>query len=160
MPPEWTLRQGRENDIRAMYLLDLVCFDEPFRFDQRSMRRFALQVGALVVVAESDTKLAGFVVVHLVRKAKRTVGYVVTVDVAREFRRRGLARTLIAEVERQAAQAGAAEMALHVHTGNEAAIAFYERSGYSRGIACKSFYGDRLDGWTYVKQLTGTSPRR
>jgi ribosomal-protein-alanine N-acetyltransferase len=156
MPPEWTLRPGREDDIRAMYILDLVCFDEPFRFDLRSMRRFARHPGALVVVAEADAALVGFVVAHLVRRGRRRVGYVVTLDVAPEFRRLGLAHALMSAAELQAAAESADTMALHVYAGNAPAVAFYEHFGYSRGAACPSFYGKGLDGWIYTKPLTSS----
>jgi ribosomal-protein-alanine N-acetyltransferase len=149
----WKLRAGREEDIRAMYMLDLVCFDEPFRFNLASMRRFVQHRGATVIVAESEGKLIGFVVVHPVKRALQNIAYVVTLDVAREFRRRGLARELMQAAERQAAKAGAGAMALHVYAGNDAAVDFYERAGYVRQERVQDFYGEGLDGWVYSKQL-------
>ena len=149
----WTLRPGREDDVRPMYMLDLVCFEEPFRFDLQSMLRFLLQPGAIVVVAEAEGQSAGLVVVHLVRQARQRAGYVVTLDVAREFRRMGLAKALMQEAEMRVKDAGAAAMALHVFAGNAAAIAFYERVGYLRGDGCEAFYGDGLDAWRYGKGL-------
>jgi ribosomal-protein-alanine N-acetyltransferase len=150
MAVAWQLRAGREADIRAMYMLDLVCFDEPFRFTLAAMRRFVLQRGAIVIVAEADGRLAGFVVVHPV---KRATGYVVTLDVSAEFRRRGLASALMTAAERQALQAGVEEMALHVYTGNSTAIAFYERLGFQRGELCAGFYGPGMDAWVYSKPI-------
>jgi ribosomal-protein-alanine N-acetyltransferase len=150
MAVAWALRAGGEEDIRAMYMLDLVCFDEPFRFTLAAMRRFVLQRGAIVLVAEADGRLAGFVVVHRLRKAQ---AYVVTLDVATEFRRRGLARALIAAAEWQAVQVGMEAMALHVYTENETAVAFYERLGFPRGELCAAFYGAGLDAWVYSKAI-------
>jgi ribosomal-protein-alanine N-acetyltransferase len=149
----WTLREGRESDVRAMYMLDLVCFEEPFRFDLNAMRQFVLHPGAIVQVAEAEGKLVGFVVMHLVRRRRRRIGYVVTLDVAREFRRQSMALGLMQVAEVQAAAAGAVEAMLHVHSGNVPAIAFYERAGYLRGERIPAFYGEGRDAWLYRKAL-------
>jgi ribosomal protein S18 acetylase RimI-like enzyme len=134
-----------------MYALDLICFDEPFRFDLKSMRRFALTVEAIVVVAVSAGELVGFVIVHLERGH---LAYVVTLDVAPAYRRMGLARALMSEATEQALKSGADRLGLHVFAGNAAATAFYERLGFERVAADVGFYGDGLDAWTYMKVLT------
>jgi len=150
MADAWTLRAGRESDLAAMYALDLVCFDETFRFDLKSMRRFAMRQGAVVVVAEVGGELVGFVVVHMERGRQ---GYVVTLDVTPKYRRMGLARALMVEAEARVAAAGATAMGLHVFVGNLAAVGFYEGLGYGRVEGVEGFYGDRLDAWVYGKRL-------
>jgi ribosomal-protein-alanine N-acetyltransferase len=155
MSPAWQLRQGREDDIRAMYMLDLVCFDEPFRFTLPAMRRFVQQPGAIVLVAEAQTRLVGFIVVHLVRKK---TGYIVTLDVAAEFRRMGIAAALVRAAERQVRDCAAPAMALHVSTANAPAIAFYERTGYIRLEHSPGFYSAGHDAFTYRKELGGGGP--
>ncbi len=153
MERAWTLRAGSEADVRAMYMLDLLCFDETFRFDLRSMRRFVLEPDAIVVVAEAAGKLAGFVVVHLLSRRKQSAGYVVTLDVAREFRRQGLAGELMSAAEKAALEDGARAMMLHAHTGNAGAVRFYEGRGYRRESECAGFYGDGLDAWVFRREL-------
>ena len=83
-------------------------------------------------------KLAGFCIAQL----EDRTGYVVTLDVAPAWRRRGLARRLMAEIESRLHSAGAAEMHLHVFTGNAAAIRFYESIGYTP--AGENFYAQNL----------------
>ena len=153
MASAWTLRAGCEEDIQALYELDLMCFDEPFRFDERAMRRFVLYRGAIVIVAEAEGVLAGFVIVHVIRRSRQKLGYLVTLDVAPEFRRRGLARELVHLAEARALSAGAEGTALHVSAENEDAIRFYERAGYARLERCADFYGAGRDGWIYSKGL-------
>ena len=144
----WTLRPGRARDVPAMHALDLLCFEESFRFDLKSMRKFALKVGAIVVVAEAAGELVGFVIVHLER---RRLAYVVTLDVAPAFRRMGLAKALMIEAERQSSKAGADRLRLHVFVQNSAAINFYERLRFHRESMDGGFYGDGLDAWIYWK---------
>ena len=81
------------------------------------------------------------------------MGYVVTLDVAVAHRRRGVARTLMVEAERQAAVAGCAAMALHVHVGNAAAIGFYAGCGFVYVQLAKDFYGPGLDAEVWRKEL-------
>jgi ribosomal-protein-alanine N-acetyltransferase len=83
------------------------------------------------------------------------VGYVVTLDVAPAWRRRGLADRLMTEVEDKVRAAGAAGMALHVFTGNLGAVRFYEAIGYERVGMAQGFYGRGLDGLVYRKRFEG-----
>jgi len=147
---DFELRRYRAGDLEAMFRLDEVCFEEPFRFSLAVMRRFAEARRARVVVAESDGVLVGFCVVH-VEAAK--VGYVVTLDVAPEWRRKGLAGVLMGAVEDQVRAAGCEVMVLHVFTGNEAAIRFYERMGYGLVGEDEDFYGDGVGALVYQKGL-------
>ena len=142
------LRGYRPGDWKGMYALDLVCFEPPFRFSEREMRRFAEARGAICVLAEADEELAGFCIAHL----EGPWAYVVTLDVAPEWRRRGLAARLMADVEEQARAGGAGGLGLHVYNGNAGAIRFYERIGYSRVGMAEGFYGRGLDALVYRKK--------
>jgi ribosomal-protein-alanine N-acetyltransferase len=138
-----------------MFQLDEACFVEPFRFDRESMREFAEERRAIVRIAQKpDGELAGFVIVHVERAGTAWRAYVVTLDVAPECRRMGVAARLMREVEATAMAAGVRRMQLHVFSGNAGAIRFYERMGYERMGAQKDFYGEAgLDAFVYGKQL-------
>jgi ribosomal-protein-alanine N-acetyltransferase len=61
---------------------------------------------------------------------------------------------LLLEAEVRAVAAGGLWMELHVFTGNEGAIRFYERSGYTRIELKPRFYGGAgLDAFVYRKEL-------
>jgi ribosomal-protein-alanine N-acetyltransferase len=141
-------RPYRESDLEAMFALDIVCFERPFRFGLEDIRRFAAEPDAVTVVAEGeDGELIGFFIVELNDDA----AYLVTLDVSPSHRRRGVGRELLARAEN--AFAGAERMVLHVHVGNEAAIRFYEANGYRRTGEAKSFYGRGIDAWIYTKPI-------
>src|SRR6185312_10182246 len=122
-------RPYRSDDLAALFALDEACFEPPFRFSRAAMRRFAEAKKARVVIAEEDG-LAGFCIVHVERVEGGRVGYVVTLDVAEQWRRKGLAGELMRRVEAEAHEAGCWAMVLHVFVGNDGAIRFYERCGY------------------------------
>ncbi len=127
-----------------MYALDRICFDARFRFSLRAMREFAEEPGAFVRIAEQDGSLLGFVVAQPEPEGV----YLVTLDVAPEHRRQGIAGTLVAQVEAFAADLGEAVL-LHVFTENLPAIGFYERRGYVRLGLIAHFYGHGLDAFVY-----------
>jgi [ribosomal protein S18]-alanine N-acetyltransferase len=143
------LRPYRPGDWEAMYTLDVECFAPAFRFSRRVMRDFAEARDAVTVIAESHGELLGFCVVQMDGK----LGYVVTLDVAAAWQRRGLARRMMQDAEAQVRSAGGEGMALHVHTGNVGAIRFYESVGYERMGMVEGFYGPGLDALVYQKKL-------
>ncbi len=147
------LRGYQADDLDAMYALDVVCFERPFRFTRGAMRRFAEAKKARVTIAEENHALAAFVILHLEEAEERRVGYVITLDVAPEQRRRGIARLLMSEAEQQACEAGCAVLVLHVFTGNEDAIRFYMSIGFVRSHREEEFYGPGMDAWVFHKRL-------
>jgi ribosomal-protein-alanine N-acetyltransferase len=158
-----TLRSYRPGDWQAMHMLDLICFEPVFQFSRRAMRGFAEAPGAVTVLAEtqrelaeaerelanSESELAGFCLTQL----EDRTGYVVTLDVALAWRRRGLASRLMAEVESKLHSAGAMHMELHVFTGNAGAIRFYESIGYTQTGVAENFYARGLHALLYRKKL-------
>jgi ribosomal-protein-alanine N-acetyltransferase len=157
MSGEIFLREYRGTDLEAMFRLDEACFAEEFRFDRESMREFAEERNAIVRIAEEVSgELAGFIIVHVERVAMGWRGYVVTLDVAAEWRQKGLGRRLMREAEACAVTAGVGWMQLHVFTGNAGAIRFYERLGYEQIRVQRRFYGAAgLDAFVYGKELPG-----
>lgn len=155
MSGEIVLRDYRAADLDAMFRLDQECFSEEFRFDRESIQMFAEEQGAVVRLAEKiGAEIVGFVIVHLERVAKDRRGYVVTLDVAEQHRRHGIARRLMDQAEFRVATAGGRLMELHVFTGNENAIRFYEGMGYERIGIRRRFYGNAgLDAFVYRKAL-------
>jgi len=57
--------------------------------------------------------------------------YLSSMAVRSEYRRMGLASALVRRVERMAAEAGVANVFLHVEATNKAAVALYRRAGYT-----------------------------
>ncbi len=155
--PGFRLRAGLPGDLDALYELDTVCFEAPFRFSRGAMRRLTREPGAFTKVIESGLgALAGFLVCQ-VNEAPGASGsreaYVVTLDVAPAFRRQGIAGRLLEAAEREARRAGTDRITLHVWTENAAAIRFYESCGFQRLQLHADFYAPGIDGFGYSKGL-------
>ncbi len=152
---EMRLREYSDKDLGIIFALDEMCFEPPFRFSARAMRQFAEARNALTVVAEDEAtgEVAGFCIAHVERARKGLKAYVVTLDVAPQCRRHGLARQMMQRIEQQAAETGCDAVALHVSVENEGAISFYESEGYERLHRVKSFYGLGRHAYVYGKAL-------
>ncbi|GAC1424558.1 MAG: ribosomal protein S18-alanine N-acetyltransferase [Acidobacteriaceae bacterium] len=146
---EVTLREYRPDDLRAMYRLDVECFEPPFRFSRRTMQGFAEAESAVTVLADVEGELAGFGIAEVAEGE----GYVVTVDVGAAWRRKGLGRRLMEQLEKKVKAGGGEVMWLHVFAGNAQAIRLYEGSGYVRMGVAEGFYGRALDALMYEKRL-------
>jgi len=149
------LRRGTAADVAAMYQLDCLCFEKPFRFDLRTMRRFALKPGSIVVVAEDGDLLVGFVILDVTRRKILPSAYLVTLDVHPEYRRRGIAQELMREVMGRALEQAVTHVNLHVHVGNFAALRFYEAFGFVQFGQVEDFYGPGLDAVWCMKRIAG-----
>lgn len=148
------LREYRRDDLEAIVALDALCFATPFRFSRSAMRRFAEAEDAWTRLAIVDGRLAGFIIVHREEISTAEAGYVVTIDVAHEYRRQGIGRLMLQAAEESFAASGAIAMMLHVYVKNQEAISFYERNGYRRGDEQAGFYGPGMDAALYWKRLS------
>lgn len=152
----------RAGDYEAMYRLDLLCFSPAFQFDLETMKHAAEEESAIVVVAEQSREhdMGGFIILHLEDSGARKYAYIVTLDVAPEARRSGIATLMLTHAEEQARIAGARRVALHVAVENTAAIQFYERQEYIRAGRANGFYREAgLDAFVYAKQLAKPGAR-
>lgn len=148
------LREYSSADLGAIFALDEVCFEAPFRFSARAMRQFAEARNALTVIAESESReIAGFCIAHVERSRGKLSAYIVTLDVDPKQRRCGLAGQIMERIEQQARDAGCDAMTLHVSVENAGAIAFYESKGYERSHMVKSFYGLGRHAYVYTKTI-------
>lgn len=153
-----TLRSYQPSDIDALYALDVVCFEEPFRFTRAAMRSFAASPRAHVVIAEQDGAVVGFCIAHVERMRSQRVGYIVTLDVAPSHRRQGLAQRMMQAIEAACAAQRCELLALHVYVGNEAAIEFYRRCGFAYVTRVTEFYGVGLDASVWHKRIETPAP--
>lgn len=147
------LRPYRTTDLDAMHVLDVVCFERPFRFTRSAMRRFAEAKKARVLIAEADDMLVGFVILHIEDSPDGRFGYVVTLDVSPEHRRQGLAAKMMHEAELRGSRERCGALVLHVFIGNEPAISFYAARGFQQSHLERDFYGRGIDAWVLHKPL-------
>ena len=148
-----TPRDGAKSDLQAFFELDRLCFPPGIAYAIDEMRYFITSPRAVSIVAEDGGKLAGFVMAERTRERGRTGGHVITIDVAPEFRRQGVGRLLMAELDRRLVAAGVDWLRLEVAVDNRTAIAFYSRLGFEATGKLRAYYPGNIDAITMRKPL-------
>ena len=145
-------------DFDALYALEVECFQPPFRFSRRYLRQLLETREGAARVVEIEGRVGGFGIATWARHRGSMAAYVETLEVAQAERGRGVARRLMSELEAAAMGVEATIMGLHVDALNAAAIALYERCGYSCHGRRENFYPQGRAALVYVKVLKVETP--
>ena len=91
------------------------------------------------LIAESDGQIIGYASAFL--PSAGGMADLMTIAVNPDFRRKGIAKHLITELENWAADKGADSMMLEVDIENQSAITLYIKLGYEKLNIRKNYYG-------------------
>jgi ribosomal-protein-alanine N-acetyltransferase len=148
-------RLYRAEDFEAIYALEEVCFQPPFRFGRGYMRKMVGRRNAATwIAAEEDGAAAGFANVHWENRRGGVKAYLETLEVSPESRGRGTGGALLRRCEESAQAAGAEVLDLHVDAENAAAIALYRAHGFERIGRVEGYYPQGRAAEVYAKRLT------
>ena len=163
------LRRGRRSDLDALVALEHALFDSQFFaghvIARASFRRLLASPGATFLVAEARKQIGAQIgaqvgaYVLVLYRANSGAARIYSIGVAARFRRRGLARSLVAAAEKDAVRRGRKAMRLEVRADDRGIIALYESSGYRRIGRAPGYYDGRVDALRLEKVL-GKEPRR
>jgi ribosomal-protein-alanine N-acetyltransferase len=100
-------------------------------------------------VAESGNKVVGYCGVFL--PAPGVEADILTVAVLPDFRRQGIAREFMRQIEQWSKERGASAMMLEVEQSNSAAIELYTSLGYMKISVRMDYYGPGQDAFVMRK---------
>ncbi|HKF46753.1 MAG TPA: N-acetyltransferase [Terracidiphilus sp.] len=146
-------RAYHPDDFSSLYSIEEICFQRPIRFPRRYMKSLIDRSDSATWVAEEQGIQAGFAIVDWDGSPPDRSAYIQTIEVAPDFRRRGIGAELLNRVEESARSAGAAEIWLHVDVHNEPAIRLYQSSGYRLQGRQDHYYARHHPADLYAKQL-------
>jgi [ribosomal protein S18]-alanine N-acetyltransferase len=149
------IREWREDDFDALHALDRACFPPPIAYSRRTLRKFLRLPGAQCLVAKCEAPIAGFILIHAASHKPRTIptGHIISLDVDETFRRGGVGSALLHAAEKSLAACGVREVDLETAVDNHAAIAFWQRRGYSIIGRIKDYYDDGADAFAMSRVL-------
>ena len=163
------LRRGRRSDLDALVALEHALFDSQLFaghvIARASFRRLLASPSATFLVAEARKQIGAQIgaqvgaYVLVLYRANSGAARIYSIGVAASFRRRGLARSLVAAAEKDAVRRGRKAMRLEVRADDRGTIALYESSGYRRIGRAPGYYDGRVDALRLEKAL-GKEPRR
>jgi ribosomal-protein-alanine N-acetyltransferase len=102
-------------------------------------------------VAETDNQIVGYCGVFL--PAPGVEADVLTVAVLPDFRRQGIAREFMRQIEEWAKDRGASALMLEVEKSNSAAIELYKSLGYMQISVRMDYYGPGQDAFVMRKEF-------
>ena len=138
------IREMREEDIRAVSLLEAENFSHPWRYED--FLDAYTKPHYLYYVADKDGEIvavAGLIISF-------DEAEVVNVSVSARHRREGIAGKLLTGLFEAGRERGVKEYVLEVRSGNAAAKALYEKAGFVKAGVSPHFYRDpKEDAFLY-----------
>ncbi len=150
------IRELRSQDSKEIDDILAICQQSPeaSNWSRDSYRKFAEDSGALILVAETNGAISGFLVARFAADQAEILNLAVT----RAFRRQGHASTLLAAALKHLRSCTATSVYLEVRQSNTSAIAFYQSHGFTQSGIRKAYYQNPSeDALTMQKKLTATS---
>ena len=139
------------SDLNELYQLDMRCFLDGEAYERETFRFLLNNPKAIARQIRSDyDEMAAFGIGVI---EENSIGHVTTVGVAPEYRRRGLARLILHEIERSFAARSVTTIRLEVRVNNQAAQQLYEQVGYVIIQRMGRYYSNGDDGYLMVKSL-------
>jgi ribosomal-protein-alanine N-acetyltransferase len=139
-------------DSEELYRIEKECFAEE-AFTRQQILNLISSYNSISLVAKANRALLGFVVGAIYYERKELVGHILTVDISENFRRKGVASTLLTRMEAMLREQGVAACRLEVKEDNAAGIGLYEKLGYKMLAKLQSYYG-KTNGLYFRKSLT------
>jgi [ribosomal protein S18]-alanine N-acetyltransferase len=147
-----TYRQPMALDIPTLVLLD----KEYFPYSPWSPAQFKEEFAGIpstrfFELAISDNEIVGYA--GVIAPGPDAVADILTVTVIDGFRRQGIAKRLIADIESYCQSKGSSAIMLEVATDNSGAIALYENLGFSQISKRSNYYGSKKDAFVMQKEF-------
>jgi ribosomal-protein-alanine N-acetyltransferase len=151
------IRPAAREDLDALFLLDQACFRPGIAYSKTELRYFLFHPRSVSIVAEDESGIAGFAIVEYLLEEGRRVGHIITIDVPAAHRRTGVGRLLMESLLDSCRETETPAVRLEVAIDNEAAIAFYQRLGFTQTGRMRGYYMGKLDALAMRMALTSGS---
>jgi ribosomal-protein-alanine N-acetyltransferase len=127
-------------------LLDKLCEIEEQCFEQEAFTRQQLayliaDCNTIGLTAMLNNEIAGFAIARVSIERSITFGHILTIDVAPAHRRKGIAQTILQEIEAILRERDIEECRLEVRENNLAALNLYKKLGYIKIGRLEKYYG-------------------
>jgi ribosomal-protein-alanine N-acetyltransferase len=139
-------------DLEALYEIEKGCFTEE-AFSKEQIANFLKAPDAINLMAQVNSKTAGFILGLIEHHGKSYVGHVYTIDVASKYRRMGVGLKLIEAIEEDFQKRGAEACFLEVRFNNLAARELYRKNGYTEIGKLNNYYARGTHGIRLKKKL-------
>jgi ribosomal-protein-alanine N-acetyltransferase len=144
------IRDFHPDEFEALWRMDQECFPPGIAYSKPELRAYMRHRGAFTLVAADDQAgdIQGFIVAHPGPK-----GHIVTIDVLKTARRKGVGSHMLLAAEERLKKAGSQAVGLETAVDNTEALKFYKRHGYSVFRTWPRYYSNGVDALVLRKDL-------
>jgi ribosomal protein S18 acetylase RimI-like enzyme len=146
----YEIREAQREDLDALMAVEESCFATD-RLSRRAMRQWLEKKHRIMLVASVDGAVAGYALI--IHHQGTRLGRLYSIAVLESRRGLGLARALLSEGEKRAAQRGCIDLRLEVAHVNKRAIAIYQAAGYREFGLLQDYYEDHSDAVRMQKRI-------
>jgi ribosomal protein S18 acetylase RimI-like enzyme len=149
------VRKYQAEDFPRLLEIDQACFVEGIAYAKAEMSYFLGMPKAISLVGLQDKTIMGFLIADQFRprRASRSIGKIITIDVAPAVQHSGLGTLLLSSAEGELKSAGCDYVSLEVAVDNDPALRFYKKHGYTVLKILPRYYLDSIDGLLMGKKL-------
>lgn len=149
------LRSATLDDVNALILLENKCFQTD-RLSRRSFRYFIRRTGTLLLLAETNNAILGYVLT--IFRHGTSIARVYSIAVDPSVRQSGIGRLLLEAAEDNAREKDCIGLRLEVHPDNSSAINLYKALGYRQFGRYLDYYDDHSEALRLQKNLVASQP--
>ena len=144
------LRLFCPDDLQTLYEIDQACFVPGISYSREDLTGFIGHRQSQTWVAEEAGQVAGFLIAQ---REPRKILHLVTIDVLKAWRRRGVGSLLMEAAEQWACDNRLRMIGLETAQDNLVAQRFYQTRGYRKVDEIERYYADGTAAWVMVKDL-------
>ena len=125
--------------LDKLFEIEVECFDQE-AFAKRQIAYLLTDYNTIALVAKVNSAIAGFIIAQVEVDETTEFGHIITVNVTPKWRRQGIAKKLLQEIEHLLKQKGIHECRLEVREDNNSAIRLYQTIGYQTIGKIENYY--------------------
>lgn len=125
--------------LDKLYEIEKKCFNQE-AFSKQQIACLLSDYNSLSFVAKVNNQIAGFIIAQIDIDNNQLFGHIITIEVNSQFRRKGIAKRLLNEVETIVKLKGIEECRLEVRENNTDALNLYGRLGYKIVAKLENYY--------------------
>ena len=136
-----TVEAATIKNLEVFYRIELQCFKEE-AFAKQLIADLLSDYNTISLEAKAGAEIVGFIIAQI-DYDDGEYGHIITLNVAPDYRKKGVATKLLLEVEGYLKQRGVNECRLEVREDNHAAIKLYHKLGYRTVGKLERYYGKK-----------------
>ena len=145
------IRQAKLYDVPAMAAIERESFDSPWSADEITKDVVSKDGSIYVALALVGEERAGYADMRIITGESQ----IYNIAIAPEFRRQGIGEALLAHMVKKSEELGLSLITLEVRSGNEAAMALYEKMGFKKVGSRPGYYAKGSEDAVLMDKVLG-----